>query len=934
MKRLALIFALVATAGYMGAQNDVKMPVDPKVRVGHLDNGLTYYIRHNEQPKQRCEFHIAQAVGAVLEEDHQNGLAHFLEHMAFNGTQHFPGKGIINYFESVGVNFGGNINAYTSIDETVYRLSDVPTIREGIVDSALLVMHDWACGLLLLDEEIDAERGVIREEWRTGANANRRMWKEGRKQMFPGSQYAKRDIIGDTAVINNFAYQALRDYYHKWYGPDNQAIIVVGDIDVDVIERKIQALWADVPARENRGERPIYSVDDNNEPIVSIVKDAEAQRSMLVVYYKHDALPKETRGSLAHYLHQIVFRLVTNIMSERFDAIAIDPDAPILGGAVYETDLVKQKDALEGIVVAKQGKEREAYDVLLTEMERMRRYGFTASEVERAKQELLTWFEKAYNERDNQKNRTLAQECIRNFLDDEPMPGIEMEFKVVQQFLSTLSPVVLSRAVADLMPETNVILSFQGPEKEGITLPDREEALSKFAAIRHAEIAAPEEEELITDLVDNDPTPGTIVRREKNEAIGTTEWTLSNGVKIAILPTEWKKDEILMKAYSEGGRSLVATEDLPSADLATAMVEYMGLGKFSMTDLQKALSGKQVSTDFNINGYSEQVSGSSTVKDLETMLQLVYLQFTSLRRDEKAFRAVLNMLEQQLQNKEKNHKGIWRDSISMMNSCHSPRTILINEENLKKVVLDKCLAIHRERFANAADFMFLFVGNINPDDPATEKIICQWIGGLPTTDEREQAKDDGVRMPKGKVSNYFMRDMQIRTASNYINYHSYKMPYSLAMDVNMEMIGRILSTRYLESIREKEGGSYGVGCYGVAGRYPVDNVKLIMSFDTDPLKQTKLMKIIHKEVKTIVQRGPLASDLQKEKASMLKDLEEDREKNQWWLNTVLYDYYRYGLNNLTDYQPAVEAITAKTVKATLKRLVKEKNVTEVVMLPE
>ena len=935
MKRVLIILALVASVGYVGAQNDVKLPIDSAVRVGHLDNGLTYYIRHNEQPKQRCEFHIAQAVGAVLEEDRQNGLAHFLEHMAFNGTQHFPGKGIINYFESVGVSFGSNINAYTSIDETVYRLSDVPTTREGIIDSALLVMHDWACGLLLLDEEIDAERGVIREEWRTGANANRRMWKEGRKQMFPGSQYAKRDVIGDTAVINNFAYQDLRDYYHKWYGPDNQAIIVVGDIDVDAIERKIQALWKDVPARTNRGERPIYSVADNDDPIVAIVKDAEAQQSVITIYYKHDAMPQALRATMVDYLQNITFRLVSEIMSERFDALTMDPDAPIMAGGVYETHLVKDKDVLAGAVYAKQGRESEAYDMLLTEMEKMRRYGFTTAEVERAKRDLLSSFEKAYNERTTQKNRTFAKECIRHFLDEEPMPGVTMEYEIVREYMEVLTPAMVSRAAADMMPQTNVIISFQGPDKEGSTIPTKEVALEKFAAIRDAEIAAPEEEELVTDLVDDDPVPGTVVSRKTNKDIGTTEWTLSNGIKVAILPTEWKKDEIRMNAFSEGGRSMITNpDDLPSADLATAMVDYMGLGKFSMTDLQKALSGTHVSTDFSINGYSDQVKGSSTIKDFETMLQLVYLQFTSLRRDEKAFRAVMNMLEQQLQNKDKNPKGIWRDSINMMLSSHSPRTILINEENLKKVDLDKCLAIHRERFANAADFMFMFVGNIDPEDPATEKMICQWIGGLPTSNEREESRNDGVRMPKGKVSNYFMRDMQIRTASNYICYHSYKMPYSLAMDVNMEMIGRILSTRYLESIREKEGGSYGVGCYGQANRFPVDNAKLIMSFDTDPEKQLKLMKIIHKEVKTIVQRGPLASDLQKEKASMLKDLEEDREKNTWWLNTVLYDYYRYGINTLTDYQPAVEAITAKTVKATLKKLLKDKNITEVVMLPQ
>ena len=326
---------MVAVAGMVSAQAPEKLAVDPEVRYGHLDNGLTYYIRHNEQPKQRCEFHIAQAVGAILEEDHQNGLAHFLEHMAFNGTQHFPGKGIINYFESVGVNFGGNINAYTSIDETVYRLSDVPTYREGIVDSALLVMHDWSCGLLLLPEEIDAERGVILEEWRTGRTARRRIWKELNAKMYPGSQYAKRDVIGDTAVINNFEYQALRDYYHKWYGPDNQAIIVVGDIDVDAIEAKIKALWADVPERTNRGERPIYTVENNTAPLVAIVTDPEAEGGRITLEYKADQLPEAIQGTQQEYFINLVRELACDMLNNRFSELALDPNASFTGAGCY-----------------------------------------------------------------------------------------------------------------------------------------------------------------------------------------------------------------------------------------------------------------------------------------------------------------------------------------------------------------------------------------------------------------------------------------------------------------------------------------------------------------------------------------------------------------------------------------------------------------------
>ena len=392
LSTLVLVLSLIAVA-----QQPQPLPIDSAVRVGKLENGLTYYIRHNEYPKQRAEFHIAQAVGAILEEDHQNGLAHFLEHMAFNGTKHFAGKGIIEYFESIGVNFGGNINAYTSLDETVYRLSEVPTVREGIIDSALLVMHDWACGLLLLEDEIDNERGVIREEWRTGAQANRRMWKAINPLKYPGSQYAKRDVIGDTAVINNFAYDALRDYYKKWYGPDNQAIIVVGDIDVDQIEQKIKALWADVPARENRGERPLYSVNDNEQPIVAIVRDKEAQYTRIELEFKKDQLPKPLRGTNVDYLQTIAIELVCDMLNNRLSELSMKPEATFVGAGSYYGELVKEKDAFVAVYLAKQGQEVAAYKDLLTQLEKMRRYGFTHAELDRVKKETLAAYEKSYN---------------------------------------------------------------------------------------------------------------------------------------------------------------------------------------------------------------------------------------------------------------------------------------------------------------------------------------------------------------------------------------------------------------------------------------------------------------------------------------------------------------------------------------------------------
>lgn len=908
------------------------LPMDPAVRYGKLENGLTYYIRHNEEPKNRCEFHIAQAVGAILEEDNQNGLAHFLEHMAFNGTTHFEGKGIINYFESVGVNFGGDINAYTSLDETVYRLSNVPTTREGIIDSALLVLHDWSCDLSLLPEEIDNERGVIREEWRTGANAMRRMWKESNKQKYPGSQYAKRDVIGDTAIINNFSYQALRDYYHKWYGPDLQAIVVVGDIDVDQIEAKIKALWADVPARANRGERPIYGIDDNVEPIISIVTDKEAPNTRIELEYKKDPLPAEYKLSMVGAAIDWTNTILSTIMGYRFDELTQNPNASFIGAYAGYSELVKSKDAFIMINVAKDGKETDALRDLLIEAERLKRYGVTETEVERAKAEILQSMEQAYNNRNSRKNITLTEECIRHYLDNEFMPGIEWEYEMTKMVFPQINAAMINEAAQQYVTDENLVVSIMAPEKEGINVPNKETILALLDECKKAEIEAPKEEVIDKNLIDKAPKAGKIKSTKQNAELGTTEWTLSNGVKVVIKPTEFKQDEILLNAYSKGGLSQVATADLPSAMFAVDVVENNGLGKFSSVNLRKALTGKSVGITPSIDDYSEGLSGNSSVKDFETLLQLVYLYFTAPRQDDEAFASLKSIYHSSLVNYDANPKSAFNDSIQMTASCHSPRTILVHADILDKVDQATALRIFQERFSNIADFTFFFTGNINPEDKATQEMICQWLGGLKTKKAREERVDNNIRSPKGKVDNYFNREMEIHTASNRIMYTG-NMEYNLSNMMNMRIIGDILSTRYLESIREKEGGSYGVGVAGYMERFPENKAVLLMQFDTDPEKQEKLMGIIHQEVMNIVENGPLASDLSKTKEIYLKEFKQNVADNQDWSNIFLPRYYLYGENYLADYEKAVENVTAESIKATLKALVEQGNVMEVVMMP-
>lgn len=933
MKKLfslaALAFAVVF--GVQAQQEPQPLPVDPAVRMGVLPNGLTYYIRHNENPKGHCDFHIAQAVGAILEEDSQNGLAHFLEHMAFNGSTHFPGKALINYFESIGVNFGGGINAYTSTDETVYRLSNVPTTREGMLDSALLVLHDWSCDLLLEDEEIDSERGVIREEWRTVSGANRRMYFGGVKIKYPTSKYAKRDVIGDTAVINNFKYQELRDYYHRWYGPDLQAIVVVGDIDVDIMEKKVIDLFSPIPERPNRGVRPVFPIEDNDKPIVGRYTDKEAQYSRFDVEFKHPALPREIRLSDQGYVMSVVNDLIEQMISYRFEELAMDPNASFTGAFGGYDNLIGVTDGFRFITVCKDGREKDAFKDLLTQIEKIRRYGFTTSEFERAKTETLASVEKAYNERDTRKNTSLAQnEYIRHFIDATPIPGIEWEYNTLKMLLPNLPVDVANQLVQQLITDKNVIMAYIG--KDLPTVPSDDEMLAIYDSMGSFEIEAPKEEVFDRPLVEKTPKAGRIRKETANKDLGTTEWMLSNGMRVIIKPTNFKSDEIRMAIKSRGGLTKVDVKDLPSARFAPAIIEQNGIGNFSAIDLRKVLAGKNVSIMSSIGEADESISGTSTIKDFETLMQLSYLYFTAPRKDDDAFASLVSMVENQLSSRDKDPKAEFSDSIQMTVSAHHPRVQIVDLDYVKRVDQKRAIEIYRERFANPADFTVYLVGNIDPADEATRKLICTWLGGLKTNRKFEKPVDHNIRFPKGKVNNYFTRDMEINAASNRIVYTG-ELDYTLANRINTSVIGSILQIRYTESIREKEGGTYGVGTYSYLDNEPVSQAVILMQFDTDPEKQEKLMSIIHKEVMDIVENGPRPDDLNKVKEDMIKECERNMEENGYWLNTVLKRYYEDGLDYAADYINTIKAVTPESVQAVLRKIVEQGNVIEVVMSP-
>lgn len=929
---LIALSLLVFFAVDLSAQQLQPLPIDPKVRYGKLDNGLTYYIRANKEPKQRADFYIAQNVGAILENDDQNGLAHFLEHMAFNGTKNFPGKGIINYLEKVGVKFGADINAHTALDETVYNLSDVPTVRDGIVDSALLVLHDWSGFISLEDTEIDAERGVIREEWRQGAGAERRMWKESNKLKYPGSKYAIRDVIGDTAIINNFNHKTIRDFYKKWYRPDLQAILIVGDVDVDKVEAKIKALFNDIPKKENEAERTIFQIADNQKPIVSIVKDKEARVTRIELEYKHTKLPDEVKLSMGGYAFSTVNSLISIMMGNRFEEITQQANAPFVYGVANYGELVKSEDAFQLLAIPKEGKELEGLNAILLEAEKVKRFGFTNSELARAKTDYLKNYEKAYNERDNQKNNDLIEEYVRNFLNQEPIPGIDWEYKTVQVLLPQLKLDMVNQVAKSYVTDTNMIVSIMAPDKEAVKIPTEDQIRTAIDNAKKAELTPKVEETLNKPLIDKAPAAGTISKTVQNKSLGTTEWTLSNGVKVIIKPTTFKKDEILLNAFSEGGLSKVKNvADLPSGTLAAAIVSNNGLGNYNQIDLNKILTGKIASVNPQISAYDEGFSGNSSVSDFETMLQLVYLNFTAPRKDDNAYKSFINMVQASLANSASDPRKAFSDSVNIELTDHNARTVIMNLKTLDLVDQDKALAIFKERFAMPADFTFIFTGNIDPNNEAVKTAICTYLGGLKSKIGTEKFTDNKIRRPKGKVDNHFLKEMQIKKASNFIVY-SAAMPFNMTNRTAVIAIGSILSIRYVESIREKEGGSYGVGVRGSINNTPVDEATLMMQFDTDPVKQAKLISIIYAEINQIIEKGPLPDDLQKVKENMLKKYTEDVAENSWW-SGALESYYQDKLNLVDDYKASVEALTPKLIQTTLKNIVSQGNVLEVVMKP-
>lgn len=929
-----LVAAMVAFIMPAVAQEENPMaqplPIDANVRYGVLENGLTYYIRHNETPKNRAEFHIAQRVGSVLEEENQRGLAHFLEHMAFNGTGNFPGKNMLNYLEHNGIKFGVDINAYTGLDETVYRVSNVPTTNPGLVDSCLLVLRDWSCDILLQDAEIDNERGVIHEEWRQRNNAQWRIMEKVIPVMFQGSQYANRLPIGTMEVVMNFPYQDLRDYYHKWYRPDNQAIIIIGDFDADAMEARVKELFGQIKMPENPAERIYFEVPNNEEPIYVVGSDVEATSTSVDIYFKHDPLPREYTGTMIGVVQDYIEQIAAIMLQNRYREICQKPNAPFLYAYGYDSKffgLSATKDAFTLSAAVEEGKVIDGLKGLIREAERAGRYGFTATEYDRAIADYIAQYENTYNERNNRRNISYANEYIRHYIDGGYIPGIELEFQLIQGLAPQIPVEAINQYIAEAITDNNIVVCVTGPEKEGVVYPTNEEVIAAIKNVKAEEIEAYVDEVSNEPLISKELTPGRVIAEFNGIIPGTTEWLLSNGVKVVLKKTDFKDDEIIMTAYSKGGKLLYNTDDLATLKVFPMLYESGGLGNFSATALRKALAGKNVSVGMSLGNYSESVSGYSSVKDLETMLQLVHLTFTDIRKDQEVYDVNKSQYESMYANNASDPKYIYNDSL--FNTLYSnPMLGMLKVEDFNAANYDRMLAIAKERTANAADFTFNFVGSFDPE--VLRPLVEKYIGSLPSCSERETISP-AVHTRQGNIKNHFSMPMENPAASVYVVY-SGSSKYNTRKSIMMSMFSDIMDIVYTETIREQEGGTYGVGTSGSIN--DLDNEWMFLfGFDTNVEKQEYLTNRAKEELMKVVNNGVREADFNKVKEYMTKEYDNNIRENSYWSNVL--NEYVFGNNIQAGYKEALDSITAEELNNFLRSIfLNNDNVIEVVMKGE
>ena len=940
MRRTFITLLLLTTALWSSAQT--ALPQDPAVRMGKLKNGMTYYIRHNDKEPGLADFYIAQRVGSIQEEPRQRGLAHFLEHMAFNGTKNFPGKGkklgIVPWCETIGVKFGANLNAYTSVDQTVYHIGSAPLKREGIIDSCLLVLHDWSHYLLLEDDEIDKERGVIHEEWRTrrAGRAVSRLMEQAMPKVYKGTKYEDCMPIGSMDIVDNFPYQDLRDYYNKWYRPDLQAIIVVGDIDVNKMEKKIKKVFSPIPLPKNRAERINYPVNDNEKMIVDIEKDPEQPVVLCHLYMKRDATPDDQKNREEYLRGDYIEEMIGYMLNARLNELKQQAIPPFQSATARSSSffLSRTKESFSLSVSCKQESILGGLMSAVAACEQLRQQGFTQSELDRAKTFRLNHDERKYNERHDRTNSKLVSLCVQHFLTGEPLISIEDKWQLTQKFNREVTLDEVNQAMRELITDKNQVAIMYAPDKEGVVLPT-EEQLEDLILSTQQQRYAPYQDgaptiSLNTYLAPLTSQDGTIVS-EKPWQHGFTELVLSNGMKVYVRQTDYNKNTVQMVMRADGGTSVYGNEDIPQFSLITSSINEAGVGPWDALQLRKLLAGKSVRVQTSVGTRSQSITGGASVKDVKTMMQLAYLYFTQPRQDTTAFAGLINRTYSFLNNRNASPRVDYNDSITAILYGHHPRLEPMTQERLLKADYNRIFEIYKQRFSNAADFKTVIIGNLSLDE--LRPLICKYLASLPANDKHQETNWANVpQLVKQDVTRVFKKKMATPLANVSIFYGA-DVPFTAKNDLVLDFLKRCLSIAYTDSVREEKGGTYGVSVDFNLDKDDHPSATLRISYNADPSRYQELNPIIYKQLQVIAEKGPNASSMQKVREYLVKQYDQVAITNDYW-NYIVWHQLDDDTDFDIDYCKMCNEMTAQDVQQMAQQLLRSGCRIEVTMLSE
>ena len=903
------------------------LPLDPRVRTGVLPNGLRYYVRRNTRPEKRAELRLVVNAGSILEDDDQRGLAHFVEHMAFNGSRHFAKNELVAYLESIGMRFGADLNASTSFDETVYTLT-LPTDSAAALEKGLLILEDWAHGLTFDHAEIERERGVVTEEWRLGQGAGSRVRDRQLPVIFAGSRYAARLPIGTKGSLDSARDAALVRFYREWYRPNLIAIVAVGDFDPDRMVSDIRARFTPLAHPPAARPRELAAVPPHDSTLVSIATDPEVTYNSVAVAWP---LPPAERGTVRAYRESLLEALYNGMLDERLSEISQRPEAPFIRASSAKVQLVRTADLYQlGAVVPNGGIER-GLEAVLTEAARVDAHGFTVGELERARADMLRGYERAYVEREKTYSASLAAEYVANFLTGEPAPGIDYEYETVRRLLPTVTLDEVNRLGRDWISDRNRVVLVTAPDKPGTPVPDRAALLAVFDRVRTRPVTAYVDSASTAPLLERAPKAGRVTSERKVAAVGVTEWRLSNGARVLVKPTDFQADQVLMRAFSPGGTSLVADSDYISAATATVVLTEGGVGRLSLPDLRKRLAGKAVGVAPSLSDVEEGMTGSASPRDIETMLQLTYLYFTAPRADSAAFTAFRQRARAALANRGASPEAAFADTLQVTLAEHHFRSRPFTASRVDEIRLDRALAIYRDRFADAGDFTFVFVGNVSLD--SLRPLVERYIGSLPSAGRREKARDPGITTPHGVVERVVRRGSEPKAETSIV--FSGPFEFSRANRFALGALADVLNTQLRESLREQLGGTYGVSVSAEGERDPRPRYAISIEFGSAPDRAASLTKALFAQLDTLERRGPAAATLAKVKEADVRSRETSLRQNGYWLSQIVnFDRLGWPLAEIPAGDRLIAALDAKTVQEAARRYLNERRYVKVVLLPE